>query len=288
MNNILGRVLTMTVLRKMDTGYVLQKNAEEVLLHHNETVTELEEGQDVNVFLYQDKKEQTIASAKLPHIEMDVYGWAEVIEVIPRLGAFVDIGTTKDMLVSSDDLPLFEDVWPAQGDLLYVTLGKDRKGRILAIPATEGVLAREFERAPEDLLNKQVQGRVYLTSKEGTAIITDADYRGFIHHSERQEEPRLGQLVQGRVIEVKEDGTLNISLRPLKQHSMGDDADKILSFLQENDGVIPFGDKSDPEDIRGTFNASKAAFKRALGKLMKEGQVEQRDGNTLLHEKKSD
>jgi len=113
-------------------------------------------------------------------------------------------------------------------------------------------------------------------------MITEEDYRGFIHHTERKQEPRLGQLIQGRVIEVKEDGTLNVSLRPLKQHSMGEDADAILELLEESDGMIPFSDKSDPEDIRGTFNISKAAFKRALGMLMKENKIEQRDGNTYL------
>ncbi len=283
MNNFLiGTIQTMTVLRKIDTGYVLQKDTSEALLHHNETEDELQTDQEIDVFLYQDKKGQTIATTKLPHVQMDVYGWAEVVEVIPGLGAFVDIGTGKDMLVSSDDLPLFEDVWPEKEDMLYVTLGRDQKGRLLAIPATEGVFAREFELAPENLFNAPIQGHIYLTGREGAAMITKENYRGFIHHTERKQEPRLGQLIQGRVIKVKEDGTLNVSLRPLKQHSMRDDADAILELLEESDGMIPFSNKSDPEDIRETFNISKAAFKRALGMLMKENKIEQRDGNTYL------
>ena len=283
MNNLLiGTIQTMTVLRKIDTGYVLQKDTSEALLHHNETEDELQTDQEIDVFLYQDKKEQAIATTKLPHVQMDVYDWTEVVEVIPDLGAFVDIGTGKDMLVSSDDLPLFEDVWPKKEDMLYVTLGRDQKGRLLAIPATEGVFAREFELAPEHLFNAPIQGHVYLTGREGAAMITKENYRGFIHHTERKQEPRLGQLIQGRVIKVKEDGTLNVSLRPLKQHSMREDADAILELLEESDGMIPFSNKSDPEDIRGTFNISKAAFKRALGMLMKENKIEQRDGNTYL------
>ena len=213
---------------------------------------------------------------------MDVYDWAEVVEVIPKLGAFVNIGIAKEMLVSVDDLPLFEAVWPNPGDKLFITLGKDQNGRLLAIPATEGVIAREIELAPEELYNQPISGTVYHTSKEGSAIITEDDYRGFIHHTERKEEPRLGEFVHGRVIDVKEDGTLNVSLRPLKQDSIGEDATSILAHLEENNGVIPFNDKSDPEDIRGTFRISKAAFKRALGRLLKEGKVEQRDGMTYL------
>src|SRR5699024_444178 len=118
MNNLLiGTIQTMTVLRKIDTEYDLQKDTSEAPLNHNETEDELQKDQEIDVFLYQDKKEQAIATTKLPHVQMDVYDWTEVVEVIPDLGAFVDIGTGKDMLVSSDDLPLFEDVWPKKEDM---------------------------------------------------------------------------------------------------------------------------------------------------------------------------
>ncbi|KAB8127037.1 hypothetical protein F9U64_18655 [Gracilibacillus oryzae] len=280
MNNQIGTIQILEVLREIETGYVLEGD---ILLHHNETDTELEAEQSVDVFLYQDKKGQTVATTQLPAIQINVYGWAEVVEVLPHLGVFVNIGTTKEILLSKDELPLFENVWPTAGDKVYISLGRDRKGRLLALPATEIVFERElFEEAPDDLLNANVTGRIYRTDREGSVCITEEGYRGFIHHTERKEEPRLGELVEGRVIEVKEDGTLNVSLRPLKQHSMGEDADMILARLEESNGVIPFSDKSDPEDIRGTFNISKAAFKRALGKLMKERKIEQRDGKTYL------
>lgn len=274
-----GTIQTLEVIRKIDTGYVLEND---VLLHHNETENELDPGQQVEVFLYTDKKGQTVATGKIPFVHMNTYDWAEVVEVITGLGVFVDIGTTKEMLVSMDDLPLFESVWPVSGDKLFVTLGKDQKGRPIAIPASESSFDHLWEAAAEDMLSKQVNGRVYRTSKEGTAVITEHNQRGFIHHTERKTEPRLGELVNGRVIDVKEDGSVNISLRPLKKESRIEDADSILMHLEQNGGVIPFSDKSDPEDVRGTFNISKAAFKRALGKLMKEQNIEQRDGNTYL------
>ncbi|SDQ22034.1 hypothetical protein SAMN05216232_1130 [Virgibacillus subterraneus] len=275
----IGLIQKLKVLRKIDTGYVLE---DDVLLHNNELDTELEPEQEIEVFPYTDKKGQVIATTKLPSVQMDEYDWAEVVEVMPGLGVFVNIGIAKEMLVSIDDLPLFESVWPIIGDMLYVTLGKDQKGRLLAIPASEGVVERQWDIAPDDLLNQAISGRVYRTSKEGSAIISEDGYRGFIHHTERKDEPRLGEWVEGRVIDVKEDGTLNVSLRPLKQHSMGEDADNILMHLKQSNGVIPFSDKSDPEDIQGTFNISKAAFKRALGKLMKEQKIEQHDGKTFL------
>ncbi|MFD2750447.1 S1 RNA-binding domain-containing protein [Virgibacillus siamensis] len=272
-------IQTLEVIRKIDTGYVLEGN---ILLHHNEIDNQLEPGQHIEIFLYTDKKGQTVATGKIPFISRDTYGWADVVEKMPGLGVFVDIGTTKEILVSMDDLPLFEKVWPDEKDKLFVTLGKDRKGRLLAIPAAESAFDHLWETAPGAILNKTISGRVYRTSKEGAAVITANNYRGFIHHTERKTEPRLGELVKGRVIDVKEDGSINISLRPIKKESRIEDADNILMHLEQNGGIMPFSDKSDPEDIRGTFNISKAAFKRALGKLMKEQKVEQRNGNTFL------
>lgn len=279
-----GTIEKMEVARVIDTGYVLEKDGEEALLHHNEANGKLESGDSTEAFLYQDKKGNLCATTKLPEITRFRYGWAEVIKVAPGLGVFVDIGTTKDMLVSKDELPLMEHAWPQEGDRLYITLTADRKGRLLGLPATESVIDALRESAPESSMNQTVRGHVYLTSKEGAAVITEEHFRGFIHHTERKAEPRLGEKVEGRVIDVHDDGTLNISLRPLKQHSMQEDAEVILERLRQHDGVIPFTDKSDPEDIRATFQISKAAFKRALGKLMKEGKIRQEVGKTFLNE----
>jgi hypothetical protein len=284
MNTILGTIQTMKVDKKIKTGYILQHAGTEALLGDGESVTELEPGENVEAFLYTDKKGSMLATLKLPVVQKGSYDWVEVKEVIPNLGVFVDIGTTKEVLVSKDDLPLFERAWPMTGDQLYVTLGEDRKGRLLAVPGNEDALLPMMEAAPESLHKQPITGRVYHTSKEGAAIFTEGNHRGFIHHTERKREPRLGELVSGRVIEVKEDGSINVSLRPLKQHSIVMDAEEIIVHLKENGGVIPFSDQSDPEDIRATFQISKAAFKRALGKLMKEGKIRQEHGHTYLNE----
>lgn len=282
MHMLNGTVQSLPVLRKIDTGYVLNDEDYEVLLHNNETEGELNVGDVVEVFLYNDRNNQIVATTKIPSVQMDTYGWAVVVEIVPKLGVFVHVGINKDMLVSIDDLPIYTEVWPQVGDQLYVTLGLDQEDRLLAIPATESIFMDMREIPTDDLFNTSVTGRVYHTSREGAAIFTEDGYRGFIHHTEREKEPRLGGLVTGRVIEVKDDGTLNISLMPLKQERIDDDAVAILSELKKNDGVIPFSDKSNPDDIRKTFGFSKSAFKRAVGRLMRERQVEQRDGKTYL------
>ncbi|MCT2536325.1 S1-like domain-containing RNA-binding protein [Aquibacillus koreensis] len=276
----LGTIQTLKVARKIDTGYVLSNGEKEVLLHISEAKEELEAEQEVEVFLYQDKKGQIVATMTIPTVRFDAFDWAEVVEVVSGLGVFVDIGIKKEILVSSDDLPLLSSVWPEVGDELYVALDKDKGDRLIAKPVKEGDFGDDWDQAPKTLLNAPISGRVFRTSKEGAVIITEEGYRGFIHHTERKRDLRLGEWVKGRVIEVKEDGTLNVSLRPLKQVGMIDDAQMIIDYLEAKDGVMAFTDKSDPEAIKKEFHISKAAFKRALGKLMKENKIEQKDGKT--------
>ncbi len=52
-----------------------------------------------------------------------------------------------------------------------------------------------------------------------------------------------------------------------------DEAGKVLRLLKENDGYLPYNDKSDPEDIYIFFGMSKKTFKMATGNLYKERKI---------------
>ncbi|GEN56234.1 hypothetical protein GCM10012290_06120 [Halolactibacillus alkaliphilus] len=273
-NYLPGDITTLVVKRVIETGYVLtasDREALEVLMHENEAgENKLVEGDEVEVYLYHDKQKQLIATTTLPHITTDVFDWAEVTEVKPGLGVFVDIGTSKHVLVSYDDLPEHMSAWPTIGDMLYVTLKHDKNNRLLADPVTEADFEGNWDLATDELFNQDIAGRVFRSGKEGAVVITDDGYRGFIHHSERKREPRIGEWVEGRVIKVKPDGSLNMSLLPRKQEAQEVDAEKLYNYMSAHDGMMPFTNKTDPELLRATFDMSKAAFKRAIGKLLKD------------------
>ncbi len=279
-----GAIHKMNVSNQTQTGYQVKQAGITATLPLEFIVGDINVGELIDVFLYNDRQGNLLATMQLPKVIKDSYDWVEVKDVIPNLGVFVDIGMAEEVLVSSDDLPLFQNAWPLPEDQLYVTLSTDKKGRLLAIPATEKVFNDLYGFAEEVELNDEIIGRSVRVDREGTVILTEDNFRGFIHYTERTKEPRLGEQVTGRVIEVKEDGTLNISLMPLKHERMDDDAEKILAYLKKQNGTMPFGDRSDPTKIRETFQMSKSAFKRALGRLMKERRVEQRNGETLLLE----
>jgi hypothetical protein len=55
---------------------------------------------------------------------------------------------------------------------------------------------------------------------------------------------------------------------------MDEDAEKVMSVIDQFDGVLPFNDKASPETIKREFNMSKNEFKRAVGRLYKERRIE--------------
>jgi len=280
--NHAGEIVYLTVKEELDRRYVLTDQSTEINLDKNEISETYQIGDRVKVFLFHDDKGNMAATTKIPSVQFSTFDWVEVVGVNKNLGVFVNIGIPKDLLVSIDDLPEHQSVWPQIGDELYVSLKLDKKNRLLADPVREVDFEDNWDEAPDSLFNQDIKGRVFRSGREGAVIITEDGYRGFIHHSECKKEPRVGEWVEGRVIKVKQDGTLNVSLLPRKQDAQAADAETILAHLKENKGEIPFDNQSDPEEIRKTFQMSKSAFKRAIGKLYKERLIRQEQGKTVL------
>ncbi|ERJ13046.1 CvfB family protein [Haloplasma contractile] len=278
-----GKHYKLIVERQTDIGYILleeEDSSEEIFIHNNDTYgQELTEGELVDVFLYVDHKGRVAATLGESKITLDKYDWVEVVGGI-RTGVFVDIGIRKDLLVSEDDLPIDKDIWPKNGDKLYCRV-IDHKGKLLAKPGSRNVLEELQKPAPSDLSGK-LTVTIFNIGEHGANVISEEGYIGFIHNSEYKEEPRLGQLVEGRLTNVKENGEINLSLIPQKELAMDDDAELIISKL-EKIGMLPLSDKSDPEDIKAHLGISKAAFKRAVGRLLKEGKITQDKQAEKIH-----
>lgn len=277
-----GTIHTMKVTEQINNTYTVTKQATNIPLHEENTTDSITIGQMVDVFLYHNIDGKIEATMQFPHVMAGTYGWAKVVNTVPHLGAFVQIGLPRDVLVPYSDLPAFKSVWPEEADQLYVTLSHDKQDRLLAKLANEEVFLDLYEFAGEVALNTRITGTIIETSREGAVVITEENYRGFIHHTEVEREPRLGETVHGRVIDAKENGSINVSLLPMKHERIDSDAESILTELEASGGVIPFSDNSSPEQIRHHFQMSKSSFKRALGRLMREQKIEQKDGKTYL------
>jgi Uncharacterized protein conserved in bacteria len=285
MNELLVSVFSGLIIDENEKHYFVQKNG--ITFKLDKTEGEHTLGEAVEGFGYQNQKQEWRFTTVIPKSRKGHYAFGEVTENRRDLGIFVNIGLPdKDVAVSLDELPTMRELWPKKGDRVMISLRVDHKDRVWGTLADEKIFQALSKRGNESLKNKDIAGTVYRLKMVGTYFLTDDFYIGFIHPSERFQEPRLGEQVNGRVIGVRPDGVLNVSLKPRAHEAIGDDAAMIVAFLERApENQMNYTDKSDPEEIKQMFGISKGQFKRALGNLMKQRLIEQKDGVTRLVKK---
>ena len=264
-----GRKNHLVVLRKRDNGLYLGESpdrAEEaVLLPASEVPEGLSEGDEVEVFLYKDSEDRPIATVKTPPIEV---GSAAVLTVsqVTDIGAFLDWGLMKELF-----LPFKEQTRKVrEGERVPVIMYVDRSGRLAA---SMHIYSR-LSPASGYKKNDRVRGLVYEIKKElGAFVAVDGRYFGMIPSQELYERIRVGDEISARVLRVRPDGKLDLSGRKKAYAQMEDDAEKVISVIKSYDGELPFTDKASPEQIKAELGLSKAAFKRAVGRLLKEDRI---------------
>ncbi|WP_040948304.1 S1 RNA-binding domain-containing protein [Gorillibacterium massiliense] len=288
-----GYVYELTIAREVSPyGYFVTDGAEEVLLAYAETdkVKGKKPGEKLQVFLFYDTEDRLAATQKTPLIRMGEVALLEVVEIHPRFGTFLDMGLGRHLLLPFKEQPEFKDLRPVPGDKVFVTLAHDRQGRLIAKLAGEDELAPLTFHAPSAWMNQWLDVRVYKALQMGSFAVVDGGVLGFgvigmIHASERTHPLRVGETAKARVVYIREDGRVNLSMRQSKHVGREEDADKILAFLRSRPQFsMPYSDSTSADVVLAKFGMSKGAFKRALGKLMKEGLISQKENWTYLQE----
>ncbi len=279
-----GDVVTMTVARLGEMGAVLDagtgNTSDDILLHKLQQTEEIKEGDKVKVYLYLDPNKRLTASMKLPKMREGQLGYVKVLSVT-RDGGFVDIGAERGVFLPYSQMR--GHVSPNQ--LVWVKLYRDKSGRPAVTMRVEEDMQKASKPAEGLKVGDNVTGTVYNILQEGFFIFTTQRFIAFIHRSEVPG-GRLdfGQEVTCRVTYLREDGRINCSMRLQKENALVADAEEIYSFLEKRGGKMPYCDSTPLEIIKQKFGISKAAFKRALGHLMKQGKIRQEDGWTYIIE----
>ena len=265
----LGTKKTLMVVKEVEFGVYLGNSQEKVLLPKKQVPEGVEVGDPIEVFLYKDSSDRLIATTNEPKIML---GELAVLNVAATggIGAFLDWGLEKDLL-----LPFREQTAPLKkGDQILVALYIDKSQRLCAT-------MKVYERLRTDSpykVDDQVEGIIYeLSDNFGVFVAVDNLYSALIPKREAFGKFRVGDRVKARVVKVKEDGKLDLSVREKAFLQMDVDADLIMKRMEEYGGSLPFTDKADPELIKKEFDLSKNAFKRAIGRLLKEGKIEIRE-----------
>jgi predicted RNA-binding protein (virulence factor B family) len=265
----IGKMQKLQLIRKTENGsYLNFKNGKDlgnVLLPKNELSQEIEIGAEIEVFIYKDSEDKLIASVRKPKLTIGELGLLRVVE-ITNFGAFLDWGLQKDLL-----LPIGEQVGKIlKGDLCLVGLFIDNRNKICATMRIYDLLSTESPYEKNDI----VSGTVYRINKDmGAFVAVDNKYHGLIHNNELYGDYPIGDNIELRVKKVREDGKLELSFRKDAYYEIENDVQMIMERLRLSGGTLLINDNSPSDDIKAELKISKRAFKRAVGRLLKEGAI---------------
>ena len=244
-----------------------------MLLPKKEVPEGTKTGDVLEVFLYKDSKDRLIATREEAAIQLGEVALLKVAET-GKIGAFLDWGLPKDLL-----LPFREQTRKVEpGDECLVALYIDKSSRLCATMKVYHYLKKESPYEKGD----HVTGRIYeISNNFGAFVAVDDCYSGLIPKREAAEHYQVGEVLPLRVTAVKADGKLDLSSRERIPEQMNRDAEEVLQKLDEKGGFFPFTDKADPELIKEELGLTKNAFKRAVGRLLKQRKIEISDGKII-------
>lgn len=273
-----GRINELQVVRKTDIAYLLKnKDNEEVFLHVNESNHRiLTPGSYVDAFLYYDAKGRLAATLQEPIITEGNPGILEVVSVKPGLGVFLNLGISKDVLLSKDDLGEDESLWPLVGAKLFVELRVKTKITARLIPYHElRVIVGNLN------IGDEVEGFIQEIGKIGYFVMTDEGNVILVKRSNLRGTHRFGDRIKVKITYETPNGYEG-NLSGFKEVLRVDDSKMIMDYLIQNGGEMPLTADTGSEEVTRVFGLSRKAFKRALGLLYKERKIEFKDNKTYL------
>jgi predicted RNA-binding protein (virulence factor B family) len=234
-----------------------------LLLPRAELRDEPRPGDELEVFVHLDSHDRPVATARAPRLALHEVAFLEVSDTT-RFGAFAEWGLPKQLLV-----PFAEQTQPlARGDLVPIGLILDSSGRLAGTMRIRELLSERGDfRSGE-----WVEGEAWRDEPGvGLFVILERRFVGLLPAREPHQLAR-GEPASFRITHVWPDGKLELSLRGLAHDELAEDAARVLALLRAP-RAPQVSDHSSPEQIRAQFGLSKKAFKRALGRLLKRGEV---------------
>ena len=259
-----GKSITLNIARITPQGAYLSDGVSDVLLPGRQIPRDAAVADALTVFVYRDSKDRIICTMEEPLIHLHEVKRLTVKEMT-KIGAFLDMGLERDLLLPFHEMTSKHNA----GDSVLVAMYADKSDRLCATEKIYEYLKTD----PPYVKDDEVTGTLYEVSRNfGAFVAVDDIYSALIPAREFSDEASPGDRVTCRVTKVLEDGRLNLSIRKKAYLQMKDDSDRIYDMISR-DGKIPFNDKADPELIREETGLSKAAFKRAVGRLLKENRI---------------
>jgi uncharacterized protein len=260
-----GEYNLLRVKKEADFGVYLEGVDQEILLPTRFVPDGTRIGDELEVFLYHDSENRLIATTQRP------YGIAGDIVMLKAVsvtnqGAFLDWGLMKDLFVASSQQ--LTRMAPGQEYLVKIYID-ELTGRLAATEKIDRYLSNENLTVQE---KDQVNLVIYRRTDIGYVVIINNLHTGILHHNEIFRTVEIGDKIPGFIRQIKGD-KIDVILGKPGFNKVEDESEKILRLLQENNGYLPYHDKSTPEEIQEFFGMSKKTFKMTIGNLYKQRKI---------------
>ena len=267
-NPYLGKWAALEVLRITPPGAYLAVDTEEVLLPRRYFPEEgLQEGDQIEVFIYHDNEGRLIATTLHPYALLGEVAFLET-KAVTKEGAFMAWGIHRDLFVPFAEQPTRFVQDASYPIVVYVD---HVSGRLTGSGELRKHIGNEL---PSYTPGQAVEALIVENHERGYRAVVNHRHLGMLYHSDLAEPLTIGDRITSYIVRTREDGKLDLAPNPIGVARLKTNSDYILQLLTERGGSLPLGDKSSAEDIAALTKLSKKAFKMAIGVLYKQRLIE--------------
>jgi predicted RNA-binding protein (virulence factor B family) len=260
-----GEYNLLRVKKESEYGLFLDGGDQEILMPKRFVPAGAQKGDELKVFIYHDSENRLTATNQEPYgIVGDIVNLKAT--GVTEQGAFLDWGLMKDLFVPASKQ--ISKMHPGQDYLVKIYLD-ELTNRVAATEKIDPYLSNENLTVKE---LDMVDMIIYRRSEIGFIVIINNQHTGVLHYSEVFGTLDIGDKLKGFIKTIKRE-KIDVVVGKPGYDRVESEADKILRLLKENDGYLPYHDKSDPEEIYEFFSMSKKTFKMTTGALYKQRKI---------------
>lgn len=264
----IGKYNKMKVVKSLDFGIYLDAgDGQEILMPKRYIPEETEIGDELDCFVYLDSEDRLLATTEEPFAMVGEFALLSVNSA-NHVGAFLDWGVSKELLVPFRE----QKVAMEEGRSYLVYIYVDEVSKRIAGSAK---LHKFLDNVPMEYVpNEEVDLIIMKRTDLGYKVIINGKHTGMIYHNQIFRPVRVGDHLKGYIKDIREDGKIDVMLQPMGyQKVVGNLEHTLLEMLEENDGFLPYTDKSDADAIMAEFHCSKKNFKKVIGSLYKQRKI---------------
>ena len=262
----MGEYNLLKVIKVKDMGVFMDNGEEGILMPKRFVPPGTRVGDQLNVFLYHDGEGRPIATTQKPLGVLGDIVRLRAVSTTPQ-GAFLDWGLMKDLFIPKSGMISF---MRPMGEYLVKIVMDEQTGRVAATEKLERFLSNEkltvTEKEDVDLL-------VYRQTEIGYEMIINNRHKGMLHANEIYRPIEIGDRFPGFIKKILPENKIDVAAGKPGYQRVENESEKILRLLAENNGYLPYHDKSSPEEIYEFFHISKKTFKMTTGNLYKQKKI---------------